>query len=193
MAMAAGEGGGGTSGGGTSGGGTSGGGTSGGGSAGSGSSGGSSMGVKKTCKKGQVIKMMKKNGKNVKTCVKASAGILPDDDLYVQGRELAKDGEYDWALDVLAAVGDQNQPRVLNYIGYSHRKAGRLETGITYYRKALAIDPNYVLAREYLGEGYVAAGKIELAQAELSEIAKRCGVTCEEYKDLSEAITTATP
>ena len=101
----------------------------------------------------------------MKTCAKASAGIIPDDDLYVQGRELAKDGEYEWALDVLAAIKDQNQPRVLNYIGYSHRKAGRLETGITYYHKALAIDPNYVLAREYLGEGYVAAGKIELAQA----------------------------
>jgi tetratricopeptide (TPR) repeat protein len=187
LAMAAGEGGG-SSGGGSSGGGTSGGGASGGGSAG----GGNNTSVKKTCKKGQVVKMMKKNGKNVKTCVKASAGVLPDDELYSQGRELAKAGEYDWALDVLAAIENQNQPRVLNYIGYSHRKAGRLETGITYYRKALAIDPNYVLAREYLGEGYVAAGKIELAQAELNEIAKRCGVTCEEYKDLSAAIGTAT-
>lgn len=187
LAMAAGDGGGGSSGGGSSGGGSSGGGSSGGGS-----SGGGGMGVKKACKKGQVMKTVKKNGKDVRTCVKVSAGILPDDELYVQGRELAKDGEYDWALDVLAAIANQNQPRVLNYTGYSHRKAGRLEIGITYYRKALAIDPNYVLAREYLGEGYVAAGKIELAQAELAEIGKRCGISCEEYKDLSEAISTAT-
>jgi tetratricopeptide (TPR) repeat protein len=79
----------------------------------------------------------------------------------------------------------------LNYTGYSHRKAGRLETGITYYRKALAINPDFVLAREYLGEGYVAAGRIDLAKVELAEIGKRCGVACEEYKDLSKAIETA--
>jgi tetratricopeptide (TPR) repeat protein len=80
---------------------------------------------------------------------------------------------------------------VLNYTGYSHRKAGRLDIGITYYRKALAINPNFVLAREYLGEGYVAAGRIDLARAELSEIATRCGTSCEEYADLARAIDAA--
>jgi tetratricopeptide (TPR) repeat protein len=80
---------------------------------------------------------------------------------------------------------------VLNYIGYANRKAGRLDAGISYYKKALAIDPNFVLAREYLGEGYVAAGKIELAKNELAEIAKRCGVTCEEYVDLAAEIDRA--
>lgn len=150
------------------------------------------------CKKGEVIKKIKKNGvfvkKNgvfVKKCVKVESGILSDEDLYQQGRQLAEAGEYDRALLVLAAIKNQNDPRVLNYMGYSNRKAGRLEIGITYYRKALAIDPNFVLAREYLGEGYVAAGKIDLARIELAEIEKRCGITCEEYKDLSKAIATA--
>ena len=142
------------------------------------------------CKKGEVIKKIKVSGVLVKKCVKVQSGILPDEDLYQQGYVLAKSGEYDWALQVLAAVQNQNDPRVLNMTGYSNRKAGRLEIGITYYRKALAIDPNFVLAREYLGEGYVAAGKLDLAKAELSEIATRCGIACEEYKDLSKAITT---
>ena len=71
------------------------------------------------------------------------------------------------------------------------RKAGRLDIGITYYRKALALNPNFVLAREYLGEGYVAAGRIDLARAELAEIANRCGTTCEEYADLAKAIAEA--
>jgi tetratricopeptide (TPR) repeat protein len=93
-------------------------------------------------------------------------------------------------LVVLAAIKNQNDPRVLNMMGYSNRKAGRLEIGITYYRKALAIDPNFVLAREYLGEGYVAAGRIDLAQIELNEIKNRAGVNSEEYRDLSKAITT---
>ena len=70
-------------------------------------------------------------------------------------------------------------------------KQGNLEIGITYYRKALAINPDFVLAREYLGEGYVAAGRVDLAKLELSEIQKRCGTACEEYKDLSKAISTA--
>ena len=138
------------------------------------------------CKKGEVVKKVK----GVKKCVKVESGILPDEDLYQQGRQLAKAGQYEWALQVLAAIQNQNDPRVLNYTGYSNRKAGRLEIGITYYRKALAIDPNFVLAREYLGEGYVAAGKIDLAQIQLSEIKTRAGVDSEEYKDLSKAITT---
>lgn len=158
--------------------------------AGDGGSSSSTSVVKKTCKKGEVVKMVTKYGKQVPTCVKISSGILPDDDLYVQGRELAKAGEYDWALEVLAAIKDQNQPRVLNYTGYANRKAGRLDIGIGYYQKALTIDPNYVLAREYLGEGYVKAGKVDLAKQQLAEIEKRCGMTCEEYKDLSEAIST---
>ena len=143
------------------------------------------------CKKRWVVKTVKRNGKSVRRCVKLVAGLLDDQDLYEQGRELAKNGRYEEALVVLAAIVNQNDPKVLNYTGYSHRKAGRLEIGIAYYRKALAINPNFVLAREYLGEGYVAAGRIDLAKAELAEIEKRCGIGCEEYKDLSEAIATA--
>ena len=93
-------------------------------------------------------------------------------------------------MQVLAAIENQNDPRVLNYTGYSNRKAGRLEIGITYYRKALAIDPNFVLAREYLGEGYVAAGRIDLAKLELNEIKTRAGAGSEEYRDLAKAIAT---
>lgn len=164
--------------------------------AGSGSSNGSSNSnapspKKLNCKRGEVVKTVTKYGKKVKACVKATSGILPDDELYDQGRLLAKEGEYDWALDVLTLVSNQNDPKVLNYMGYSNRKAGRLETGISFYRRALAIDPNFVLAREYLGEGYVAAGRIDLAQAQLGEIKARCGETCEEFQDLSKAIATA--
>ena len=141
----------------------------------------------KKCKKGEVLKKVG----NVKKCVKVETGILPDEDLYQQGRVLAKAGEYEWALQVLAAIENQNDPRVLNYTGYSNRKAGRLEIGITYYRKALAIDPNFVLAREYLGEGYVAAGRVDLAQVELGEIKARAGASSTEYRDLAKAIATA--
>ena len=159
------------------------------GSSGSGSSGTSSSGDTSAtghkCKTGEVWNKTKKK------CLKAQSSLLPDEDLYQQGRALAKAGNYDWALEVFAAIQNQDDPRVLNYIGYSNRKAGRVELGISYYRKALAINPNFVLAREYLGEGYIAAGRADLAKVELAEIAQRCGVTCEEYKDLSQALAGA--
>lgn len=142
--------------------------------------GGSSGSSTIKCKRGEVVK----NGR----CVKASSGVLPDEDLYQQGRALAQAGEYDWALTVLGVISNQNDPRVLNYIGYSHRKSGRLDEAFGYYHKAIEIDPNFVLAREYLGEGYVAAGRVDLAKSQLTEIANRCGTTCEEYQELAEHI-----
>lgn len=153
--------------------------------AGGGSDGGGSSPTAQSCKKGEVW-----NSKT-KKCVKAQSGVLTDEELYQQGRALAKEGRYDWAIEVLSVVQNQQDPRVLNYIGYANRKAGRLDIGITYYRRALAIDPNFNLAREYLGEGYIAAGRIDLAMNELAAIAKSCGTACEEYKDLSAAITSA--
>ena len=163
---------------------SSGGGGSSSGSAGSGG-GGNASPTTKSCKSGQVW------NKKTKKCVKAQSGVLPDEELYQQGRALAKEGRYDWAIEVLSTIQDQQDPRVLNYLGYSNRKAGRLDIGITYYSKALAIDPNFNLAREYLGEGYLAAGRVDLAMNQLAEIAKSCGTTCEEYKELNAAITSA--
>ena len=159
-------------------------------SSGTSSGGGNSSGSASTlkCKSGEVVKKVSTNGVTKQKCVKATSGILPDEELYQQARLLAKQGQYDWALQVLAVIQNQEDPRVLTYIGYSNRKAGRVELGISYYTKALALNPNFVPAREYLGEGYLAAGKPELAQAQLAEIAARCGVACEEYKDLSSAI-----
>jgi tetratricopeptide (TPR) repeat protein len=168
--------------------------------AGSGSSGGSSGGgttppaspKKMLCKKGEGLKTMTVSGKKVTKCTKLKVGMLTDDELYDQARLLAKeDGEYDWALSLFELVENKQDPKVLNYMGYANRKAGRLETGIAFYQQALAIDPNFVLAREYLGEGYVVAGRIDLAMVQLDEIKTRAGVASEEYKDLLEAITKA--
>jgi hypothetical protein len=169
-----------------------------GGSSGGSSSGGSSSGTPTKpsaaslgCKRGEIVVLGMKSGKKAWVCKKKTAELLTDEDLYEQGALLAKEGHYDWALEVLTSIENQNDPKVLNYIGYSHRKAGRIETGVAFYRKALTINPDFVLAREYLGEGYVAAGRIDLAKVELDEIGKRCGIGCEEYKALSDVIAKA--
>jgi len=42
--------------------------------------------------------------------------------------------------------------------------------------------------REYLGEAYVIKGRLDLAREQLQRIESICGSTCEEYRDLAEAI-----
>lgn len=143
------------------------------------------------CKKGQVVKMVTVSGQQKPKCVKRTADAVSPQEFYQQGYALAKEGEYDWALDLLE-MADQKDPDVLNMQGYSHRKAGRLDVAVGFYQRALAMNPDFVRAREYLGEGYAAAGKLDLAKLQLAEIEKRCGTTCEEYGDLSKAIAAAT-
>jgi hypothetical protein len=58
-------------------------------------------------------------------------------------------------------------------------------------RKALDIDPDNVATREYLGEGYVSKGQLDLAYLELAEIEQRCGTRCEEYQALEKAMLSA--
>lgn len=142
----------------------------------------SSVPKKKCKKKGYVWSTEEKK------CVKKTSGLLTDDDLYLQARAYVEDDKYTMALDLLRRIRNQNQPRVLNYIGYSTRKLGDVDEGIRYYKKALSLDPNYNVAREYLGEGYLQKGDLGSAKQQLAEIAKRCGVSCEEYKDLAEEI-----
>ncbi len=138
---------------------------------------------KKKCKKKNYVWSTQQ-----KKCVKKTSELLTDDDLYWQARAYVEDGKYNLALDLLQRIKNQNQPRVLNYIGYSTRKLGDVDEGITYYKKALSLDPNYNVAREYLGEGYLQKGDLGSAKQQLAEIAKRCGVSCEDYKDLAEEI-----
>ncbi len=124
----------------------------------------------------------------VKKCVDKTAEILTDDDLYKNAVALIESEDYKNALDLLWRIKDQNQPRVLNYIGYSNRKLGKVDDGISYYYKALALNANFHQARQYLGEGYLQKSDLSGAQKQLSELANRCGKDCIYYKDLHKDI-----
>jgi tetratricopeptide (TPR) repeat protein len=138
-----------------------------------------------TCKQGYVYDSQKQQ------CVKAEAGILNDDALAEYAYALAREGRFQEALDTLDLMQDPSTAEALNYRGYATRKLGRIDEGIGYYRRAVALDPEYVLVREYLGEAYVTQGRLDLATEQLGEIEKRCGTTCEPYQDLAEAIAAA--
>jgi tetratricopeptide (TPR) repeat protein len=114
--------------------------------------------------------------------------LLDDGTLTEQGRALALNGYYEGALEALMAVRNKNDATVLTYIGYATRKLGQVDEGIAWYHKALAVDPGNVHTREYLGEGYVAAGRLDLAKQELAKLEALCGKGCEQYEALSAAI-----
>jgi hypothetical protein len=183
-AFSAGDGGGGAGGGGGGAGGGGGGG-GGGGNSGGGSGGSSGKGSDNSstqCKTGKVWD--KKHHK----CVAPQQGLLDDDTLYQAGARLAVAGRYGEAIEVLGYIADKEQPRVLNYLGYSHRKSGRIGVGLGYYQEALRLDPDYTLVREYLGEAYLQLGDLAAAKGQLDEIEKRGGKTSREYVVLAEQI-----
>jgi pentatricopeptide repeat protein len=149
--------------------------------------GGGSDDTVRTCPRGQVW------DSRTQRCVQAQSGVLPDTALADNAYALAKAERYDEALAVLDLMRDRETPRALNYRGYATRKLGRIDAGIDYYLKALALDPNYAQLREYLGEAYVGKGDIERAREQLRAIEAICGTACEEYEDLAKAIAEHKP
>ena len=145
--------------------------------------GGSDRGGSTTCPRGEVYDA------RTMGCVKQGSGVLPDKALADYAYALAKAERYDEALDVLNLLKNRNTPEALNYRGYATRKLGRVDEGIAYYLKSVALDPNYAQVREYLGEAYVIKGDMARAKAQLRAIKRICGTECEEYEDLAKAIT----
>jgi tetratricopeptide (TPR) repeat protein len=153
----------------------------GGSSAGSGDSGTNSAGV--VCRKGYVF------DQRTHSCVRAGAGIVPDEELYKQGRALALAGYYEEALPILEAIQRTDDAMVYTMLGYTTRRLGRWDEGMAIYQKALSIDPGNVNTHEYIGEGYVSVGRFDLARVELSKVAASCGGTdCQQYEALANAI-----
>ena len=139
-----------------------------------------------TCEPGQVW-----DAKQHK-CLQRHGGVVPDSDLTEYAFALAKADRFQEAIDVLDTLENPNTPRALNYRGYATRKLGRVDEGIGYYLKSVALDPNYPQVREYLGEAFVTESKFDLAKAQLATIEKICGSTdCEYYGELAKALEEA--
>ncbi len=130
-----------------------------------------------TCPQGQVYNQQTQH-------CEAQSGAIDDNSLSAYAYALALAGRYEEALATLDRMQNPNTPAALNYRGYATRKLGRVDEGIGYYLQAVALDPDYTLVREYLGEAYVIKGDLTSAKEQLAEIEKRCGTTCEPYEDL---------
>ena len=84
-----------------------------------------------------------------------------------------------------AYKADKNNPDILNYLGFTLRKTGKLEEAEKYYLAGLKIKPDHNGINEYLGELYVKTGRMDLAKERL-DVLKNCN--CEEYAELKEVI-----
>ena len=80
---------------------------------------------------------------------------------------------------------DKKNPDILNYLGFTLRKAGNFEEAEKFYLEGLKIKPDHEGINEYLGELYVKTNRIELAKERL-EVLKGC--KCEEFEELKELI-----
>ena len=94
---------------------------------------------------------------------------------------------YDKAYKKLleANKADSRNPDILNYLGFTLRKAGKYEQAEKYYLQGLEIKPDHNGINEYLGELYVQTQRMDLAKERLA-VLKDCN--CEEYKELEEVI-----
>lgn len=124
------------------------------------------------------------------SCMTAEDSTNDDSARLNDVRELAYEGYYQAALDVLDTLENPQAPLALTYYGFAHRKAGRVDLGMAYYTAALRADPNNLLARSYMGQGHVASGDMALAQAQLIQIRMRGGRETWAEASLAQAIAT---
>jgi tetratricopeptide (TPR) repeat protein len=128
------------------------------------------------------------SGNNQKNLYKAAKKLI------VKAKKLEKKDKlekalklYSKAYDKLSKAYDKDKknPDILNYLGFTLRKAGNFEEAEKFYLEGLKIKPDHEGINEYLGELYVKTNRIELAKERL-EVLKGC--KCEEFEELKELI-----
>ena len=114
--------------------------------------------------------------------------------LILKAKKLEKKGKVEKALSLYSKAfkklekaykKDKKNPDILNYLGYTLRKAGDFENAETYYLKGLQLDAEHLGINEYLGELYVQTNRMDLAKKRLAVLK---GCNCEEYEELKELI-----
>ena len=128
------------------------------------------------------------NGRGEENLYKAAKKLI------IRAKKLEKKDKLDRALKLYekaykklmkAYRENKKNPDILNYLGFTLRKAGNFEEAEKFYLKGLEIKPDHEGINEYLGELYVKTNRIDLAKERL-EVLKGC--KCEEYEELKELI-----
>ncbi len=109
--------------------------------------------------------------------------------LYQQAKNLIDDEQYAKAIPLLQKSIQQKgeYADALNLLGYSNRKLGDKAKAMTYYTKALNMEPNHLGANEYMGELYLEMNNLPKAEERLAVLKSACG-DCDEFDDLEDEI-----
>ncbi len=83
---------------------------------------------------------------------------------------------------------DSKDADIYNYLGFTHRKLGKMEKAAFYYNKALEINPKHKGALEYQGEMYLTLNQIGKAEENLKKLDKICFLGCTEFDKLKKSI-----
>lgn len=133
------------------------------------------------------IDCKKPENKNKKAC-KPSRADMTEDEIVNAAYWLARESRYQEALDLLTRVSSNDNYRALTAKGFATRKLGNVDAALPLYARALELKPDYVQAREYLGEAYLSKGDLASAKGELNAIAGYCGTSCVTYTKLKAEI-----
>ena len=114
--------------------------------------------------------------------------------LVLKAKKLEKKNKVEKALKLYSKAHDKllkayekdnKNADIINYLGFTLRKAGNFEKAEFYYLKGLELDAGHLGINEYLGELYVKTNRINLAKERLGVLK---GCNCEEYEELKELI-----
>lgn len=108
-----------------------------------------------------------------------------------QAQKEIKANDYSGAIKTLEAANQNNSADWNNLLGYAQRKKTPpdLASAERYYQAALKLDPKHKGALEYYGELLLMKNDLAGAEQMLARLDKVCVFSCEEFRDLKEAIT----
>lgn len=115
------------------------------------------------------------------------AALDPD---FAAGKRAIGAGDWEGAIKALAnaALRDDRNADIQNYLGYAYRRLRQFDPAMQYYQRSLALNPRHRSAHEHLGEAHLAQGDLAKAEEHLAALEQICLIPCDEYDDLKRAI-----
>ena len=109
---------------------------------------------------------------------------------YYKAEKFIKNEKFSEAIEKLndALFYDNKDADIYNYLGFSHRKLGKMEDAALFYNKALEINPKHKGALEYQGEMFLTLNQIGKAEENLKKLDKICFLGCSEFDKLKKSI-----
>jgi tetratricopeptide (TPR) repeat protein len=115
-----------------------------------------------------------------------------EDPDYTAGVKAIEAKQYAKAIPLLESSVKRapNDADAWNWLAYATRRNGDPAKAIPLYEKALALDPKHLGAHEYIGEAYLELNNLPKAKEHLAQLDRLCILSCEQYRDLKNAIQT---